>query len=161
MTDSPNDGTPHPIDIPAYAEELYRGGHACAETIFLAFAEAGGYSSEVAQRASSMFLGGMCRQGMTCGALIGGLMVIGAQMSDADPLNKTPRRAAHALGVELIRWYAEQKGATTCKALLNLDLSDPEQAARYSMETHFEGVCVPLVRETSEWLLEHLTPAPE
>ena len=158
LSDSAGQAQPPPTDIPTYAEELFRSGYSCAEAIFKAFSEAGGYASEVAQRASTMFIGGMSNQGLTCGTLVGALMVIGAQQSDADPGNKPPRQAAQDLGAELIRWYAEQKGPTACKVLLNLDLSDPDQASQFSMDTHFDGVCAPLMRETSEWLLEHLAP---
>lgn len=145
---------PRVIDIPAYAERLYRDGYSCTEAVFRAFAEAEGYPSDVLQRAASLFLGGMCNQGLTCGTLIGGLMVIGAREAHVHPAYKRPRRAARALGVELIRWYITEKGSTACAQLLNLDLADPEQGARYYPEGYFDRVCVPLVRATCEWLIE-------
>jgi|GEM_PF-266598 len=145
---------PRVIDIPAYAERLYRDGYSCTEAVFRAFAEAEGYPSDVLQRAASLFLGGMCNQGLTCGTLIGGLMVIGAREAHVHPAYKRPRRAARALGVELIRWYITEKGSTACAQLLNLDLADPEQGARYYPEGYFDRVCVPLVRATCEWLVE-------
>ncbi len=142
-----------PIDIPAYAEELFRQGYSCAESVFTAFAEAEGYSSEVAHRAATSFIGGMARQGLTCGSLIGGLMVIGAREAHSNPQYKPPRYAARAMAAELVRWYQAQKSTTNCRDLLQLDLSDPEQAKQYSTERHLHGVCIPLVRETSEWLI--------
>jgi C_GCAxxG_C_C family probable redox protein len=142
-----------PIDIPAYAMQLFEQGYTCAEAIFIAFAEAEGYSSEVAHRAATSFIGGIGNQGQVCGTLIGGLMVIGVREAHTNPQHKPPRYAARALAVELLHWYQAQKGSTNCRDLLQLDLSDPEQAGQFSMERHFHGVCMPLMRETSEWLV--------
>jgi C_GCAxxG_C_C family probable redox protein len=142
-----------PVDIPTYAEQLFTQGYSCAESVFTAFAETEGYSSEVAHRAATSFIGGMARQGLTCGALIGGLMVIGAREAHSNPQYKPPRYAARAMAAELVRWYQTQKGTTNCRDLLQLDLSDPEQARQYSAERHLHGICIPLVREVSEWLI--------
>ncbi len=144
---------PAPIDIPAYAQALFVQGYTCAEAIFLAFSAAEDYPSAVAQRAAASFVGGMANQGLTCGTLIGGLMVIGAREAHTNPQYKLPRRAARALAVELIQWYQSQQGSTNCRDLLLLDLSDPTQASQFSREQHFGGVCMPLMGQTCAWLV--------
>lgn len=153
LTESAGQTPYQPIDIPSYAEQLFAQGYSCAESVFTAFAEVEGYSSEVAHRAATSFIGGMAGQGLTCGALIGGLMVIGAREAHSDTRHKPPRYAARAMAAELVRWYQAQKGTTNCRELLQLDLSDPEQAKQYSRERHLYGICIPLVREVSEWLI--------
>ncbi len=143
-----------PVDIPRYAEALFRDGYGCTEAVFRAFSATEGYASDTTQRATSLFSGGMCHQGLTCGALVGGLMVIGARNAPANPAYKQPREQARALGVELIQWYQQQKGSSVCRNLLDLDLSDPEQAKQYKTDLHFDHICTPLVVETCQWLLD-------
>lgn len=153
-------GQAHPVEhsAPAYAEALFRAGYGCSEAVFKAFSETGGYASAVAQRAASLFPGGLCSQGRACGALLGALMAIGAEHSHDNPAHIAPRQSARALGVELIRWYEAEYGSTVCADLLGFDLSDPQQYNAYLASDQRETVCAPLVRETCRWLEAHPTP---
>ncbi len=142
------------IDIPRYAEKLFQAGYGCSEAVFRAFSIAEGFASITAQQAASTFSGGMANQGLTCGVLAGGLMVIGAKCSHAYKGHAQKRKKAKALGAELIQWYENQKGSSTCSGLLGLDLRDPQQVKWYQSGSYFENVCTPLLVETCEWLLD-------
>lgn len=142
------------LDIPRRAEQLYRSGYGCTEAVYMAFAEAEGYASDAVQLASSMGLGGLCNQGLTCGTLLGGLLVIGVREAHVNPANKIRRRRARALGVELIQWYTQRFGSGVCQQLLQLDLSDPAQARNYYPGGYFDRVCVPMLVEMCEWLVQ-------
>jgi C_GCAxxG_C_C family probable redox protein len=133
---------------------LYRSGYGCTEAVFLAFAEAEGYASDAVQLASSMGLDGLCNQGLTCGTLLGGLLVIGVRAAYVNRAYKAPRRRARALGVELIQWYTQRFGSGVCKQLLQLALSDPAQAKNYQPGGYFDRVCVPMLVEMCEWLVQ-------
>jgi C_GCAxxG_C_C family probable redox protein len=142
--------------LPERAEEYFKSGLGCAEAVYQAFSDTYPISSDTVQRIASMYQGGMCLNGLTCGTLVGGLMVIGAHLSSSSPDEKEQRQQAQASGSELINWYQEQQGSTTCAGLLGINLSIPEEAEKFGPGGYLERVCVPLVKETCQWMIDNI-----
>ena len=90
----------------------------------------------------------MAMQGLTCGALTGGLMVIGAAQSHPVPANRLSRDRARKTAARLIHWFEEQQGTTNCRDLLNLDISTPGGMETFAASDLNESRCMPLVEET-------------
>jgi C_GCAxxG_C_C family probable redox protein len=63
--------------IICFAEEVYEERFSCAPALFSAFAEAEGIDLETATSVSTSFGAGMASIGDTCGAVTGGMMVLG------------------------------------------------------------------------------------
>ncbi|MDD2550794.1 MAG: C-GCAxxG-C-C family protein, partial [Bacteroidales bacterium] len=59
------------------ALELFKSGFNCSQAVLAAFSEECGISRETALKIACPFGGGIGGYGRTCGALTGGLMVIG------------------------------------------------------------------------------------
>ena len=59
------------------AVKYFEEGHACSQSVLLAFADRIGLDKTIAKRISGTFGGGMGRLRSKCGALTGGFMVLG------------------------------------------------------------------------------------
>lgn len=112
------------------AEELYRSGKfLCSEAIFYTFNEALGYPMpREAVRLASGFpvgMGAMGVGGCACGALTGGLMVLGMVYGRSNPGDEAPLVLGKAK--ELHDWFKEQKRSTCCRVLIHgLEFGSPE-----------------------------------
>ena len=105
------------------ANGRFARGFNCAQSIFSAFAERFGVSSELALRLSAPFGAGLARQGEVCGALSGALMILGLQYGRDRPNDKED---IYQLAHEFIYQFQQRHGAILCRELLGHDISTPE-----------------------------------
>ncbi len=106
------------IDHVQKAEALFLEGYNCAQAVFLAFNDLTGLDFETAARLSSPFGGGMRRMREVCGAVSGGLMVLGLLRGYSDPKDQTAKREHYALVQEFARRFKEARGSIICRELL-------------------------------------------
>ena len=106
--------------------------HGCSQAVVQCFLDVFGEENPVLFRAASPFAAGMSMTGHNCGALIGGLMVLGAVFG----------RNAMDEGVEgivdgirparrLVRHFQGRFGTVNCRDLTQTDLADPVKADAY------------------------------
>lgn len=110
----------------------------CAQGVFIPFAERKGLTKEQANAITQNFGAGM-RAGMTCGAITGGLMVLGLYGVGE------PRDA-----VELIHRVSDlHEGRTQCKELLSAEVKSPEQKKPHCDTMVYEAVqaCLDMLSE--------------
>lgn len=103
------------------AEDLYRSGQfLCSEAIVYAFNEAMGspIPAEAVRLASGfpVGMGGIGTGGCTCGALSGGVMVLGWVYGRSNPGDEAPLVLEKAK--ELHDWFLDDKSSTCCRALI-------------------------------------------
>jgi C_GCAxxG_C_C family probable redox protein len=112
------------------AEDLYRSGQfLCSEAIVHTFNEALGRPlPQEAVRMASGFpvgMGVLGTGGCTCGALSGGVMVLGLVYGRANPGDDAPEVLDKAR--QLHDWFLDEKGSTCCRALIrNLEFGSPQ-----------------------------------
>lgn len=112
------------------AEDLYRSGQfLCSEAIFYAFNEAlGNPLPQEAVRLASGFPVGMGAVGIggcTCGALAGGVMVLGMVYGRSNPGDEAPLVLEKAR--ELHDWFKSEKRSTCCRVLIHgLQFGSPD-----------------------------------
>ena len=94
----------------------------------------------------------MARTGETCGAVTGGLMVIGLQHAKVRPGDDDSRELAYALAQEFMDAFRERNGSLFCRGLLGVDVSTPEGMAIVREGNLFQTVCPRFVRSASEIL---------
>ena len=95
-------------------EEKYFG---CAQTTVAGLIEAFGVADASLLRASTCFAAGMVRRGKVCGALTGGLMVIGF-LSGRDDLEMFPQyQRGMDYGALLYRKFIEEFGTDSCSEI--------------------------------------------
>jgi C_GCAxxG_C_C family probable redox protein len=94
----------------------------------------------------------MARTGETCGAITGGLMVIGLRRAKVRPDDDDSRELAYALAQEFMDVFRERNGSLICRELLGVDVGTPEGMAKVRADNLFQTVCPRFVRSASEIL---------
>lgn len=112
-----------------WAEESFRGGLYCAESVVLALARAQGVESDLLPRAATVFCSGMARTCGTCGALTGALMGVSLGLGRQHPTQ--PVQPAYEAAQRLVRQFEAEFGARDCDALLGCDIGTPEGQATF------------------------------
>ncbi len=139
------------------ASNSFEQGYACSQSVLLAFAQQFGLSPQLAARVAAPFGGGMARQGMTCGAVTGALMVLGLCYGSPAPDEKVAKEELYRRVQHFMQVFAHRQGALECKALLNCDISTPEGRAYALDQGLFKTRCPALVTEAVS-ILQEMVP---
>ena len=134
------------------AEKRFLEGFSCAQAVFSAFAEAEGMDLETALRVSSSFGAGMARMGDTCGALTGGMMVLGLKYGRTVADDMDAKEKNYSLVHEFVAEFNKRFENTMCRDLLGFEPGYPEASRRFKDEPELEKRCAGFVREASEIL---------
>ncbi len=128
----------------------------CSQSVLLAFAEELGLEKESALKISSGFGGGIARMQVSCGAVTGGVMVLGLRQGNTRPEDTETKEKNY----ELIRLFAErfrkELGSLNCRELLGFDLNTEEGRQSIKDNNLTEKVCRQCVRCAAQLLEEML-----
>ena len=132
------------------AEELFRQGFNCSQSVFTAFAEDYDLEEKMALKISSSFGGGMGRMREVCGALSGAFMVIGLESGSTVGNDSQAKKHNYDIVQKVAKKFKEENGSIYCRELLGLskeikDFSDtmPEERKK---EYYEKRPCVEIVR---------------
>jgi C_GCAxxG_C_C family probable redox protein len=117
----------------AAAAAHFDAGLYCAESVLLAVAQTMGVESPLIPRIASGMCGGMARTGGPCGAVTGAAMALGLFLGRDAPGG--PTDIVYDAVADLIESFAARHSATTCPALLGLDLATEEGQRRFAAES--------------------------
>ena len=135
------------------AEELFRMGYNCSQSVYAAFAEELGMSVEEAAKRASPFGAGFGKLREVCGAVSGMVLVLGDLCGYQDPTNAAGKQALYALVQRLCGSFAASEGSLICRELLGLakgeDLAEP---AVRTEEYYQSRPCVGACRRAAEIL---------
>lgn len=109
------------------ALDYFRNKFNCSQSVLAVFGSEFGISENDCLKIACAFGGGMGRQQHTCGAVTGGLMVLGLKYGKAlnDPEEK--KEFTYLKTRDFFKEFEKLHGTTRCKDLLDgLDLNDPE-----------------------------------
>ena len=104
------------------AEELFRQGYNCTQSVFLAFAEERMDRDEAARLASALG-GGLSGMRLVCGTVSGMAMAYGMLRGYSDPKDKEAKKEEYAAVHEMADEFAAMNGSIICRELLGLDSS--------------------------------------
>jgi ketose-bisphosphate aldolase/C_GCAxxG_C_C family probable redox protein len=141
-------------DVAARVKQRFQNGYSCSESIFMAFAEEEGYASDAVQLALSLFGGGLCGQGKTCGIVTGALAVLASRYSHVNPTAKETRTFAKLKGREFMFWFEQRAGSTDCKTLTCIDYTGTDGSPLAKDKLATEQVCLPLIEAAAHRLVE-------
>lgn len=143
------------------AEELFRMGYNCSQSVYAAFAEDLGMSVEEAAKRASPFGAGFGKLREVCGAVSGMVLVLGDLCGYQDPTDAAGKQALYALVQRLCGSFEKSEGSLICRELLGLakgeDLAEP---AVRTEEYYQSRPCVGACRRAAEILeaeMESLT----
>ena len=100
------------------AEENFRKGYNCAQSVLLAFGDVTGLDDRTAAMLTSSFGGGLGRLRELCGTVSGAAMVLGLVQGYADPDDPEAKTAHYHRVQEFARRFREKNGSIICRELL-------------------------------------------
>ncbi len=130
------------------AEELFKSGYNCSQSVIGAFCDDLGLDFDTTMKLSEGFGGGIGRMRLTCGAVSGMVMVAGMMLSRGAKDGDT-RADVYGKVQELAKIFTEQNGTIVCAELLGLNKSgetNPKPEAR-TAEYYQKRPCVELVKD--------------
>jgi C_GCAxxG_C_C family probable redox protein len=131
----------------------FSGGYNCAQSVFYAFCEDLGMDPNTVLKVATGFGAGLARNGEVCGAVTGGIMVLGTRYGRGENEDRTATEATYARTRQLMDQFAQKHGTCLCRKLLNgCDLTT-EEGQKYFRENDFSNkVCKPCVQSVVEIL---------
>lgn len=130
-------------------------GFNCCQSVLRAYARNSGLSDEAALKLAWAFGRGIAGSGETCGAVTGGLMVIGLKHGNADAPDLKSKERSRELGRRFMERFAALCGSTTCRDLLGCDPGTKEGMERILALGLFRNLCPTFVGRAVE-LIEEL-----
>jgi C_GCAxxG_C_C family probable redox protein len=140
------------------AVTMFCDGLSCSQAVLSTFGAERGLDTELALKVATGFGGGMGRQGHTCGAVTGAIMVIGLDLGSARPGDEQSKEATYQAVKEFMARFEQECGSSVCKELLGCDISSPAGYAQARREDLFNIKCTGYVGRAMEILEEILGP---
>lgn len=134
------------------AEAYFSEGYNCAQSVLLAMYEHWNGKSELIPKISTAFGGGIGRCGSVCGALTGGIMVLGIKFGTNEP-SVEKRLKAYELAQKFYEQFEELHGSVLCHELIGYNLSSPKELEKAQETKVFEEKCVSFVRTAVKLLV--------
>ncbi len=128
------------------AAELFKSCN-CAQAVLGALGPSAGLGAGECFRVAAAFGGGMARMGSTCGAVTGGMMVLGLRHADRRVQEPGPRTEFYAKVRDFTSRFARKHGSTLCRDLIHCDLSTTEGQKAFHDRAMQQRICVRLVRD--------------
>ncbi|HSV86510.1 MAG TPA: C-GCAxxG-C-C family (seleno)protein [Levilinea sp.] len=154
VSDSAGKSAARNEDVIERVKQRFESGYACSESIFMSFAEEEGFSSDTVQLVLSLFGGGICRQGKTCGIVTGGVALLAQRYSHINPAARLIRDHARATGVDFVEWFEREFGSSDCQTLTCCDFTQEDELRRFAAEQIKNRVCMPIIQATARRLIE-------
>ena len=133
------------------AEELFRQGYNCGQSVFAAFADVIGMSEAEAAKIASPFGAGFGKLREVCGAVSGMTLIAGYLEGYDDPKDAESKKELYRLIQKMCAEFKEKQGSIICRELLGLregeDLAEP---AVRTEEYYCSRPCVGACRTAAE-----------
>jgi C_GCAxxG_C_C family probable redox protein len=128
------------------AEELFRKGYNCSQSVFAAFADVLGMSVEEAAKIASPFGAGFGKLREVCGAVSGMTLAAGYLKGYDDPADYESKKELYRLIQRMCADFEESRGTIICRELLGLkkgeDLGEPSvRTEEYYQSRPCIGAC--------------------
>jgi len=135
------------------AENYFKQGYNCAQSVALAFKEEVGMDEQTLLKAVSPFGGGMGRLREVCGSVSGMLFVLGCVEGYSSPADDAIKKQVYANVQRLVVQFKDKNGSYICRELLALkeNVSDPTPEKR-SEQYYKKRPCGMLVGDAAEIL---------
>lgn len=122
-----------------------------------AFREEGDLSEETALKIACGLGAGMARKEEVCGAVTGGILVLGMRHGRGNKDDRSAQERTYAKTRELIDQFSEKHGTIICRKLLNGCELTTEEGQKYFKDNDLlNKLCVPCVQSIVMILDENL-----
>ncbi len=128
------------------ATEKFGQSYNCAQSVLYAFCEDLHLDPEVALKLACSFGGGMARKQEVCGAVSGGLMVLGLKYGRGANDDRRVTEATYTKARDLMNRFEEKHGSYLCRHLIEgCDLMT-EEGQKTFKEKGFQKMCTEYVQ---------------
>ncbi|MDY0096366.1 MAG: C-GCAxxG-C-C family protein [Candidatus Vecturithrix sp.] len=146
------------------AYEYEKNFHGCSRCVVKAIQDHLDIGDESNLKASTPFAAGVAMRGETCGALLGGLLILGVVTASTDMKDAAAMTNAMAAGFRLARKVEKELGSTNCTELQKANfgkfysIADPVQYEAFVKAGGYEKcskVCGKIARITASFIMEY------
>jgi C_GCAxxG_C_C family probable redox protein len=138
------------------AVEKFLEGYNCAQSVFYSFCDDLHFNKNTALKIACGFGAGMGLQGEVCGAVTGGIMVLGAKYGRGEHDEQIAMESTYAKTSELMHQFASRHGSCICRKLIDgCDLTTIEGQKQFMEKELLIKSCKPCVQSVVE-ILENL-----
>jgi C_GCAxxG_C_C family probable redox protein len=123
----------------------------CSAAVFSTFSDDLGLDPAIAKKITCGFGAGISKTRNICGAVSGGIMVIG-RYGKAEAADEVATEKTRAFVRQFIREFTAKNGSVGCTDLLGYDLSDPDDYEAAKASGVFTSTCPALVRDAADIL---------
>jgi C_GCAxxG_C_C family probable redox protein len=128
-------------------------GYNCTQSIVYAFADIFGIEKNLALKIACGFGAGMGRKGEVCGAVSGGIMVIGLKYGRGEKDDRKVTDATYQKVRELLDSFADKQGTFICRKLLDgCELTTEEGQKQFKDRDYLHKICKPCVCNVADIL---------
>lgn len=142
----------HDIAVAKFLE-----GYNCAQAVFYSFCDDLRFEKNIALKMACGFGAGMGRKEEVCGAVTGGIIVIGAKYGRGEMDDRTATELTYTKTRELMDQFSKKHGTFICRKLLNdCELTTEEGQKYFKGNDLLNKICTPCVQSVVE-ILENIT----
>lgn len=135
------------------AMEKFKSGYNCAQAVFYVFHDELGIPEDTALKVSCGLGAGMGRKQEVCGAVTGGILVLGMRHGRGSNDERSAQDATYGKTKELIEAFAAKHGTCNCRELLDgCDLSSVTGLMQFKATGLLKKVCMPCVETVIQFL---------
>lgn len=139
------------------AVNKFKEGYNCAQSVFYSFCDDLNIKKDTALKIACGFGGGMARKQEVCGAVTGGIMVLGAKLGRGEKDEPEIMSENYKKVRELLDLFEKKHGTYICRNLLNdCNLYTQEGQQRFKENDLKNKICIPCVQSVVEILEEIL-----
>lgn len=130
------------------AVNKFLDGYNCAQAVLYSFCDYLQFDKDTALRLSCGFGAGMGRKEEVCGAVSGGIMVIGMINGRGENQDRYLTEQTYRMTNELMDKFTERQGTFICRRLLgDCELTTPEGQKEFKEKDLLNKVCKECVRD--------------
>lgn len=134
------------------AQQLFREGFNCSQSVFAAFGDLYGVDREMALKLSTSFGGGVGRMREICGAVSGMCMIAGLETGTSTKMDDAGKKYNYEVVQKLSEEFKNRNGSIICRELLGLENSKENDTTpqKRTVQYYETRPCDQLVKQAAE-----------
>jgi C_GCAxxG_C_C family probable redox protein len=142
------------------ATEIFLNGYNCAQSVLYTFRGESALEEDTALKIACGLGAGMGRKQEVCGAVTGGILVLGMRHGRGSKDERSAMELTYAKTRELMDCFAGRHGSCMCKLILDgCDLATEAGQKQFKGSDMLNNVCKPCVQTVVEILENEQTPS--
>jgi len=142
------------------AAEKFVSGYNCAQAVIWSFCDEIGLEANTGLRIACGFGGGVAKRQEICGAVTGGIMVLGMILGEGDQQDRSATEETYAKSEEFISRFEAARGSSNCLELLDGCDLNTEEGRKTVKDLDLRNVtckaCVQTAVEILEDMIENM-----